>query len=275
MAIYQRPHSVEVTTDDYLMQYGSQGAATHRLFNIGSGSWSHPCWTNVDLPAQTAAFAAIQAPCLHHDLVASAALPFATGSADAFYCSHVVEHLPESAVRNLMREAFRCLAPGGCFRIVTGPCADLDWSALRRGDRDWWFWMNDADFASTVERELGPMTIYDRWLYHLATPRSVYSRTECDAKFDGPRLAPLVAEHADDPLRLLDLMTADLHFNYASPGDHISWWNYPKLEAFLRDAGFPTVVQSAYGQSRSRLMRDLRYFDQTYPQISVYAEAVT
>jgi SAM-dependent methyltransferase len=274
MAIYQRPHSVEVAPDVYLARYGSADTAKQRLFNIGAGSWSHPYWTNVDLPAQTAAFAAIQAPCLHHDLVASPALPFESGSVDAFYCSHVVEHLPESAVENLINEAHRCLAPRGTCRIVTGPCADLDWSAMRRGDRDWWFWMNEPDFAASIEGARGSMTIYDRWLYHLATPRSVYSPTPCDAKFDGSQLQALVTEHTTDPRGLLDLMTEGLAFSYTSPGDHISWWNYPKLEAFLRRAGFASVVRSGYGQSSVDLMRDLRYFDQTYPQISVYAEAV-
>ena len=228
----------------------------------------------MDLPAQTPEFAAIQAPCLHHDLVAQSRLPLDPGSVDAFYCSHVVEHLPESAVRNLMAEAFRCLDAGGRFRIVTGPCADLDWQALQRADRDWWFWMNEPDFAARVERGRPAMTVHDRWLHHLATPRSVYSDTPCDAKFDSAALSRLVTEYASDPRPLLDRLTGGLAFNYAAPGDHISWWNYEKLERILREAGFTSIFRSAYGQSTSPLMRDLRYFDQTYPQISVYAEAI-
>ena len=273
MAIYQRPHSIEVSEADYLETYSSVDEAKRRLFNIGSGAWSHPCWTNVDLPPQTLAFAAIQTPCVYHDLVAEPALPFRSGSANGFYCSHVVEHIPESAVQNFMREAFRCLDKGGCLRIVTGPCADLDWYALLRGDRGWWFWMNDPDFVSTVERDLPPMSIYDRWLYHLATPRSPYSATPCDEKFDSSRLEALVARHRGKREPLLDMMT-HLPFDYASPGNHISWWNYGKLERFLRSAGFTTVYRSGYGQSSCRFMRDLRYFDQSYPQISVYVEAI-
>ena len=274
MAIYQRPHSVEVSQTEYLDSYSSLDEAKRRLFNIGSGSWSHPSWTNVDLPPQTAAYAAIQAPCVHHDLVAESALPFPSGLADCIYCSHVVEHIPEEAVRNFMREAFRCLDTGGCLRIVTGPCADLDWQALLRGDRNWWFWMNEAEFVATVERDLGAMSVYDRWLHHLATPRSPYSTTPCDEKFNASRLSALVSRHLQDPKPLLDMLTQALPFNYDSPGDHISWWNYKKLERFLRNSGFRTIFRSGYGQSTSRFMRDLRYFDQSYPQISVYVEAI-
>ena len=274
MAIYQRPHSIEVSESDYLNTYSSTEEAKSRLFNIGSGSWSHPCWTNVDLPPQSEAFAAIQAPCIHHDLVAESALPLPSDSVDAFYCSHVVEHIPESAVFNFMRESFRCLRKGGVLRIVTGPCADLDWYAMLRNDFDWWFWMNEEDFAKTVERDHPPMTIYDRWLYHVATPRSTYSKTPSDKKFNASELRELVAQHRDNPEPLLDMLTQPLPFNYDSPGNHISWWNFAKLERFLRRAGFTTVFRSGYGQSTTRFMRDLRYFDQSYPQISVSVEAI-
>src|SRR5258708_36973516 len=114
------------------------------------------------------------------------------------------------------------------------------------------------------------MTMRDRWLYRLATPRSVYSQTPCEKKFDASELSSLVAEHASDPRPLLNRLTDRLPFSYSYPGDHISWWNYTKAKQFLEKAGFSRIVRSAYGQSVSPLMRDLRYFDQTYPQISVY-----
>jgi hypothetical protein len=47
-----------------------------------------------------------------------------------------------------------------------------------------------------------------------------------------------------------------------------------KLQTFLRNAGFKLIVKSAFGKSTSKFMRDLSYFDQTYPQISVYVEAI-
>jgi hypothetical protein len=271
--IYKRPKSIVVPVDQYISEYGSEDAAKMRFFNIGSGTWTHPCWSNLDLPAQTPEFAAIQAPCIHHDLVNQSELPIATNSAHAFYCSHVVEHLPEHAVVNLMKEAFRCLEKGGVFRIVTGPCADLDWQALLRSDKHWWFWNDDINFKESVEKDKGPMTVYDRWLYHMATPRSFHSRTPCDKKYSSAEIAALVSAHESNPQGLWNLLTNSLEFNKSSPGDHLSWWNHDKLSANLFKVGFTNVRRSGYGQSHLLWMRDLRYFDQTYPQVSVYVEA--
>ena len=272
--IYKRPDSIEILTSDYQILYGAEVAASERLFNIGAGVWKHPCWTNIDLPAQTEAFAAIQAPCIHHDLVKQSVLPISTAAADAIFCSHVVEHLPDAIVKTLMKEAYRCLDKDGVFRIVTGPCADLDWAALMRKDDKWWYWFKDPDFRKSIKAGLKPMSIYDEWLYSVATPRSPYSEAKCSEKYDSLQVEELVEKYKDRPQYLLDLLTHSLEFEHAFAGNHISWWNFDKLYKSLIEAGFVNVYRSAYGQSASALMRDLRYFDQTYPQISVYVEAV-
>lgn len=271
--IYNRPHSIEIPIDQYITEFGSEKEEKLRFFNIGSGTWSHSCWSNIDLPAQTPAFAKIQSPCIHHDLVTQSELPIQSASVRAFYCSHVIEHLPEYAVENLIIEAFRCLEIGGVFRIVTGPCADLDWAALLRGDKQWWFWYDDPKFRETVEKEKGPMDIYERWLYHIATPRSLYSPTPCYQKYSSSEIAALVNTYKAAPQDLWDFFTSSLEFSKCSPGDHLSWWNYDKLNFKLLQAGFTNVYRSGYGQSQLPFMRDLVYFDQSYPQISVYAEA--
>lgn len=53
------------------------------------------------------------------------ALPFHDGSVRAFYSHHVIEHLPD--LRFHMQDVFRCLKPGGVYR-VGGPNGD---SAVR------------------------------------------------------------------------------------------------------------------------------------------------
>lgn len=272
--IYKRPESIKIKEDEYLTKYGSQEVAKKSLYNIGAGSWEHPYWTNLDLPAQTEAYAAIQAPCVAVDLVKDSILPIDTDVVDIFYCSHVIEHLPEFAVQNMFNEAYRCLAKGGCIRIVTGPCSDYDWMALQRGDEDWWFWMNDSDFIESVQGDLPPLKIEDRWLHHIATPRSIYSKAQCDKKYNSEEMKALILKYSNDPESLFDLLTKTLEFNISSPDNHISWWNFSKLERFLNQAGFKTVVRSAFGKSTTKFMRDLSFFDQTYPQISVYVEGI-
>jgi len=272
--IYKRPYSVKVSENDYLSFFGSLENAKRSNYNIGAGVWSHPFWTNLDLPPQSEAFAAIQAPFIKIDLVNDKSLPIPSEMVNNFFCSHVVEHLPQIAVQNLFNETHRCLKKNGFIRITTGPCADLDWNALERKDSNWWFWMRDDDFKKNVINDLPPMTLEDMWLHHLATPHSIYSKTECNKKYSSEEIKFLVKEYKGNKTQLLDMLTSTLQFDYKYPGNHISWWNFEKLKKFLLNAGFKNIYRSAYGQSKSLFMRDLNYFDQTYPQISVYVEAI-
>ena len=55
-------------------------------------------------------------------------LPISEASAEAVFCSHVLEHLAASDVELALRESFRILKPGGVFRLVV---PDLQWRARR------------------------------------------------------------------------------------------------------------------------------------------------
>jgi hypothetical protein len=67
--VYNRPISIVIDINEYIDMYGSVERAKTNFFNIGAGIWQHPCWSNIDLAAQTPEFARIQAPCIYHDLV--------------------------------------------------------------------------------------------------------------------------------------------------------------------------------------------------------------
>ena len=271
--IYNRPTSIEVKKDEYIKSFGSVENAKQKFYNIGAGTWEHPCWNNIDLPAQTPEFAAIQAPCINHDLVKNEKLPINSNSVEAFYTSHVVEHIPDFANKNLFKEAYRCLNSGGVFRISTGPCADMDWQAILREDENWWYFY-DKEFERSLVKQSRPMTVYDKWLFHLSTPNSVFSSTESENKYSSEEIKKLINENLNSRDKLLNYLTKDVIFDIDAPGNHVCWWNYNKLNEYLTDAGFSNIYRSGYGQSRLSWMRDLRYFDQTYPQISVYVEAV-
>ena len=269
--IYRRPHSVKTKVGDYIKYFGSTKNAKKRCFNIGSGTWVHKCWTNIDLPAQTKAFKRIQSPCIYHDLVASEDLPIQQSSAEILYCSHVIEHLPESCVEKLFQSAYRVLDKGGVLRIVTGPDADLEFDALLRKDLSWWYFYDGIFFNKN--RPAKQKDIFDFWLLHTATPRSVRSRTPCDKKYSNQQIKELIHKHQKSRSKVLDLMTLGLKFNRSYPSDHLSWWNADKIINKLRSAGFKKTARSAYGQSSNFFLRDLSLFDTTYPQISVYVEA--
>lgn len=61
-------------------------------------------------------------------------LPFRDGTVDALYSHHVVEHLPD--LDRHFREAFRCLKPGGAYR-VGGPDGDSAIAKFAQNDAAW------------------------------------------------------------------------------------------------------------------------------------------
>jgi predicted SAM-dependent methyltransferase len=65
-----------------------------------------------------------------------ATLPFRSGTVDAFYSHHVIEHLPDAVLPHHLAELFRCLKPGGAIR-VGGPNGDTAFERFIAKDADW------------------------------------------------------------------------------------------------------------------------------------------
>ena len=63
-------------------------------------------------------------------------LPFRDGTVDVIYSHHVIEHLPDQSLAFHFREVFRCLKPGGVFRIG-GPSGDGAIEKFHQGDSAW------------------------------------------------------------------------------------------------------------------------------------------
>lgn len=63
-------------------------------------------------------------------------LPFRNASVDVFYSHHVVEHLEDGLLRSHFSEIYRCLKPGGVFRIG-GPNGDMAMRKYLSGDFGW------------------------------------------------------------------------------------------------------------------------------------------
>ncbi len=61
-------------------------------------------------------------------------LPFHSGTVDAFYSHHMIEHLPD--IQSHLKEVFRCLKPGGVYR-VGGPNCDSAISKFVENDLNW------------------------------------------------------------------------------------------------------------------------------------------
>lgn len=113
-------------------------------------------------------------------------LPFRDNTVDVFYSHHVIEHLPDALLPFHFAEMFRCLKPGGCFR-VGGPNGD---EAVRRfvaGDLGWFSDFPDkrksvgGRFANFILCRGEHLTILTTsYLTEIATATGFINVTRCD-----------------------------------------------------------------------------------------------
>ena len=79
------------------------------LLNLGCGNRCHPSWTNVDLLKRSKTIIPI-------DL--RKGIPFADGTYDVVYHSHLLEHFQKTQVLPFLKECFRVLRHEGVIRVV-------------------------------------------------------------------------------------------------------------------------------------------------------------
>ena len=82
-----------------------------RKVNLGGGNQYKRYWENVDLYANSV-YIEYKINFLNVQL-----LPFENESVEKIFSSHLLEHLPDDAVLNLLKECERCLKVGGRLRI--------------------------------------------------------------------------------------------------------------------------------------------------------------
>ncbi len=89
-----------------------------RLLNLGCGSCFHPAWINMD-------FVSTDKRVIAHDLTKG--IPLRSGTCDAVYHSHLLEHFPRRLAGPFLSECRRVLGPGKVLRVVVP-----DFEALAR-----------------------------------------------------------------------------------------------------------------------------------------------
>jgi len=113
--------------------YGGKPPQKPVLVNLGCGTIAHPKWHNFDLMPRVPGVVAIDA---------SGRIPLPSGSVDACFSSHVLEHVPLDAARAFIDEQFRVLRPGGIIRVVVpdleAVCVNYlaELRASRQGERE-------------------------------------------------------------------------------------------------------------------------------------------
>ena len=239
--------------------------------NIGSGKTYHNRWINLDYSSDW--YNDLPQNFVEHDLTSNAKWPFEQGTIDAYYTSHVIEHLEEEHVLRLFENVYESLSVGGRFRI-TCPDASALYDACKRNDRSFFadqilFYSKEENFRHQYKLSLENASILDLLVDVIATQRcrlrlnSKYplSQSELEAKFNE------LSKH-----EFLDWLTAGIKFEGSRAGEHICWWDFDKISKNLSKAGFQNIYQSAYLQSMEGAMRVPNYFDLRHPHKSIYIE---
>lgn len=266
------------TTDPYCTATYQKICDTETLarkpfINIGSGSFWHPYWTNVDYVSEW--YKNVQRDVVHFDIMDTKPLPFADRTIKIAYTSHTIEHVKEHAIAQLFKEVRRVLEPNGIFRVTTGPDAESDFRAMMHGDASWFYWdeayVHPGSYEHLFRKPATSVPLEERWLHHVASELAPNDKTD-GPKYNAAEIRKIISEHGFEGA--LNFFTSQTKFRPDRIGNHVSWWTHDKVMRYLRDAGFENVYRSGYRQSASPLLRNSDLFDSTHPQMSLYVEAV-
>ncbi len=254
---------VKNETQDISLYEESARSETPLYINIGAGNFYHPYWHNVDTPNEYYANSQVGRLHVQYDLTSHQPLPFADNSIKVAYTSHVIEHISNVDVEYLFREIYRCMQPGGYFRI-TCPDIDLEYDAFCRNDEAFWKWPNAYGVFNT--------SIEQKFLDHFATALTETHPDKNGNKISNSEirevLGRLPKEQALD--YFISQLPSGFQKNYV--GDHINWFNCDKISTMLRAANFTAMYESRFGQSHCAILRDKHLFDSTCPELSLYVE---
>ena len=277
--IRRKSKKIKPDIKTYLELYSEDSIKNKRFYNIGAGGFSHPFWTNVDYDSEWyEANSAKTIMGIQYDLFSLEPLPVETNSAEIVYSSHTVEHITNKAAHNIFKEAYRILKPNGSFRITT-PNIDLDYRAYQQNDRTYFYWINTYSIPKNWKRvkynkPLNNASIEQIFIAHFAASVSTLHSDGSKERITDNELNKLFNEMSYEEALDYCCSKCSIEVQKKYPGNHMNWWNENKMFSMLKKAGFTKIYLSGYGQSYCSVLRDIAYFDNTHPKISIYIEAI-
>ena len=268
---------IKLDTDEiklYSDLYESESVIKKKFYNIGAGGFSHPAWTNVDYESEWYKKNRFD---ISYDLLSLKEIPIETNYAEIVYSSHTIEHITDEAAQNMFNESFRILKEGGIFRI-TAPNIDLDYRAYNNNDRNYFFWIDNYSISGEIHRTglkkpMNEASIGEIFLAHFASSVSPLYINGPNERIDDNQVKTIFSEMEYESALNYCTSKCPIEIQKRNPGNHINWWNKNKLFKMFNKAGFDDIYLSGYGQSFSPVLRNLTYFDNTHPKISIYVEA--
>ncbi|MDW9852697.1 methyltransferase domain-containing protein [Sinorhizobium meliloti] len=242
--------------------------AGKKLINIGAGHFYHQKWTNLDVSSEHYE-SHRKGAYVEYNIISDERIPLDDASVAVAYTSHTIEHIKNEYVYRMFREVYRCLEPGGIFRI-TCPNADLFYTAVLLDNTDRFFHRTLAwfDRHGVPHGTAEPLDYLKMAVATGLTDRPLV-RDENRALWE-----QMKAKFTELPKEaFLDWLCGHVDFSIKNIARHINWWTIDKVSAALQDAGFNLVRSSVYGGSLAAPMCDTTKFDNTMPDESLYVEA--
>ena len=233
--------------------------------NIGSGDWSYTGWTNLDHPSEY--YKKLQKD---HDITAfnirEDNIPFNDDEVSIIYCSHVIEHIEDKHIQSMFNECFRVLKTNGIIRVA---CPDADFLyEISKLETNYWDWRKKWFLKSTDVEIAEKCRNVDFLVREIGTPKLLFYEHSINQD-DYIRQF-----NTYDKYSFFEYITNDLKYRAEYPGDHINYWTFEKVRKMLNIAGFNFVIRSKYMGSCNNEMKNIQRFDTTYPNMSLYVEAI-
>jgi len=260
---YSSTLSIFSSFHDSLLYSQDYSNKTISYLNIGSGFFSHPMWTCIDLPAKSTIYAAVQGK-INHDFTPanlnddSLSEIYDSDSFYAIYSSHTLEHLSRNVLRSLFDDVYSILRQNGVFRIcvpdlqsffnVTQALPALDTSVM-------FFFLKEC---------YTPLYAY---LIKLSPQESTKIISNIYLHIKRSSLHESL-EYISNLHQSLDPRT-----NFP-PDYHISYPTASFLKQLASDSGFSHSYVTCREMSLSPVFKNKFLFDTTIPDLSLYMEFV-
>jgi predicted SAM-dependent methyltransferase len=276
----QRISSTPSAPDDLMLYeqlFSNEDILRKHFYNIGSGSFRHPVWTNVDYSSEWEIYKENHID-INFDLFSKKSLPIQDNSANIVYSSQTIEHIDDQSAQNLFNESYRILKKKGIIRIVA-PDINLFFRACITNDRHFYFWIKDysnPEFMKVVglKKKMTEVSLKQVFLYEFASQTSEVHIDADTQKISDQEFDTIFTEMKYEDA--LDYCTSkcSIELQKKYPGNHINWWNKDKIFKMLKVSGFNDIYLSGYGQSISPVLRNTFFFDNTFPTTSIFVEAI-
>jgi ubiquinone/menaquinone biosynthesis C-methylase UbiE len=181
-------------------------------------------------------------------------LPYKSNSIDNIYVSHFIEHIDDKDAKFLFLECHRVLKKNGTFRISYPNANFLFNISIFKND---YFYFLDKYKKSSFKRLI--FLLSDLFLDF----EKSYFQTYKKAK---------IFFFKKDYKKFIKLLI-NYKFEFRKGSNHISIWDFKKIEKISYETKFRHVIDSKRNLSVSPEMRGVE-FDRSHPEISSYVDII-